>query len=262
MKVEVLIATMNQSDFSLYEKMNLNTDAIIANQADSFSYEEREINGNKVKLITTADRGVGKNRNIALLHSSGDILLFADDDVEYFEGYEQKIIDAYKQYPKADVIIFNFNITRNRVQTVNIKRSGRVPKYDIYRYGTYCISIKRDFWIKSNVFFSLLFGGGARYSCGEDTLFMHDIYKSGAKIYRTTTILGIVNHKESTWFTGYNDKYFFNKGILFSFITPRLFSKMIYRYHILKHRREYKKYGLLKAYKMMLKGLNSIKDHE
>ncbi|NLL99829.1 MAG: glycosyltransferase family 2 protein [Treponema sp.] len=253
MKVEVLIATMNQNDFSLYEKMNLNTDAIIANQADSFSYEEREINGNKVKLITTADRGVGKNRNIALLHSSGDILLFADDDVEYFEGYEQKIIDAYKKYPKADVIIFNFYLLKNGEKSIRFKGNGKVPRNEIYRYGTCYISIKRDFWIKTNIYFSLLFGGGAKYSCGEDILFMHDMHKAGAKIYKTDTIIGTINCEKSSWFTGYNDKYFFDKGVLFSMITP-CFSRVTLLYHIIKHRKEYKEYGLLKAYKMMVKG--------
>ena len=33
-KLQVLVATMNQCDVSLVEKMNLNCDAVIANQAD------------------------------------------------------------------------------------------------------------------------------------------------------------------------------------------------------------------------------------
>ena len=80
-KVEVLVATMHQTDFSLIDKMNIQSDAVFANQAQSCGYEEREINGNKVRMVTTNHRGVGRNRNLATLYAQGDILLFSDDDV-------------------------------------------------------------------------------------------------------------------------------------------------------------------------------------
>lgn len=51
MNLEVLIATVNQAKpFSLVEKMKLNSDAIIANQTDHVSYEEKNIKNNKIKL--------------------------------------------------------------------------------------------------------------------------------------------------------------------------------------------------------------------
>ena len=75
-KVEVLVACMNQKDDSLYQKMNLQTDAVLANQCDEYSYREFVQEDNSVvKLISTADRGVGKNRNKALLNSTGEYLM-------------------------------------------------------------------------------------------------------------------------------------------------------------------------------------------
>ena len=39
-KVEVLVACMHQKDDSLYREMNLQPDAILANQGDEFFYKE------------------------------------------------------------------------------------------------------------------------------------------------------------------------------------------------------------------------------
>ena len=41
-------------------------------------------------------------------------------------------------------------------------------------YPTYAVAAKREALHRVNVGFSLLFGGGARYSNGEDSLFLHD----------------------------------------------------------------------------------------
>lgn len=59
-KLELLIATMNQQDLKKYNEMNIKTDAIFANQADKYDYIEECIDNNKVKMITTKERGVRK----------------------------------------------------------------------------------------------------------------------------------------------------------------------------------------------------------
>ena len=81
---------MHQSDFSKIKEMNIKSDVIFANQCDHTSYEELEFDGHTAKMISTATRGVGKNRNLALIYASADICLFADDDVTYDDGAEEK----------------------------------------------------------------------------------------------------------------------------------------------------------------------------
>ena len=75
-RVQVLMAAMNQKDFSLIRKLNINCDAIIANQADSDAVWEMNTGEQKVKIVTTKTRGVGKNRNIGIENATGEILLF------------------------------------------------------------------------------------------------------------------------------------------------------------------------------------------
>ena len=83
MKVQVLVAAMHQKDHSLLEKMNIRSDAIVANQCDRNEFEDFTWNGHKIRYLSFAERGVGLNRNNALMRATGDICLFADDDMRY-----------------------------------------------------------------------------------------------------------------------------------------------------------------------------------
>ena len=44
MKLQVLVSCMHQQDYSLLEKMNIQTDAIIINQCDINKFENIKIN--------------------------------------------------------------------------------------------------------------------------------------------------------------------------------------------------------------------------
>ena len=54
MSVQVLVATMNQTDHSLLEAMNIQSDAIIANQCDHNSIEEFRYNGYIIRYLNFA----------------------------------------------------------------------------------------------------------------------------------------------------------------------------------------------------------------
>ena len=88
-KLQILVSTMNQDDKSLIKRMNIHSDAIIINQTDSFSKETWNENGNNFEWYNLEERGVGLSRNNALLRATGNILLFADDDVRYIDNYEK-----------------------------------------------------------------------------------------------------------------------------------------------------------------------------
>ena len=107
MRIQVLVAAMHQTDHSLLEKMNIQTDAIIGNQCDRNEVEDFEWNGHRIKYLNFAERGVGLNRNNALMRADADICLFADDDMVYVDGYAEKILTAFNENPDADVIVFN-----------------------------------------------------------------------------------------------------------------------------------------------------------
>lgn len=254
MSIQVIVATMHQKDYSLLDRMNIQSDAIICNQCDKTEFAEFEYKGHNIKWLSFSDRGVGLNRNNGLMRATADIVLFADDDVVYNDGYVKTIEDYYAANPKADVVIFNMNVTRDNKKKILVSKEGRVSKKGVTKYGTYCISAKREKLHFHNITFHLQFGGGTKYSCGEDTLFLQDCCKNKLKIFTTKCFIGDVDHGESTWFKGYTDKYFYDKGVVYFCISNTL-AVPCALYHCIKHRNTYREYGWRKAFSQIKKGI-------
>jgi len=261
-KVEVLVATMHQKDLSKYKEMNIQTDAVFANQDDRYEYYEEKIDGNTVKMITTAQRGVGKNRNTALLHASSKIYMFADDDMVYSDGYEQEVIAAFDELKDADIIIFNCDSNSDRKPIVKNKIS-RVKVWNFTAYGTYRIVVKRKSIMKANITFTLLFGGGAKYSSGEDSLFLRESLKKGLKIYAHPYKIANVKHETSTWFEGLNAKYMFNKGAWLSAAFPFLkyIGSVYFVFRIKKRFKNNVNLSFVEILKLMLNGMKGFKNN-
>ena len=84
MKLEVLLATMNQTDDSVLDSIGVHSDVLVCNQTDvETDYKSYIKDGYSVRWYDFQERGVGLNRNNALLRATGDICLLADDDVLY-----------------------------------------------------------------------------------------------------------------------------------------------------------------------------------
>ena len=259
-RVEVLVACMHQNDDSLYKKMNLQTDAVLANQCNEYSYcQYIQDNGYVAKLISTADRGVGKNRNKALMNASGEYLLFADEDMVYEDGYEQIVVNAFKEKADADIIVFNL-IYLNRLANgrAPAKKFKRIRVWNSMRYGTARIAIKHTVLKKACLSFSTLYGGGAQYSSGEDSLFVREAFRKGLTMYYCPIVIAKVKQETSTWFNGYTDKLFIDKGVWLANAFPVLCHVLIY-YFSFHMRKVSKEYDFLKILKLMRRGIKEFK---
>ncbi|MGI1659315.1 MAG: hypothetical protein ACRKFN_10080 [Desulfitobacterium sp.] len=224
--IEVLVAAMHQKDAELYYKLGLKTNAVIANQTDHYEYEEYSIDGNTLKVVSTKDRGVGRNRNIALLHAAADLCVIGDEDLIYNPDYPQVVSRAFNELSDADIIIFHLDfLPASSVSIVDKRCIGKIKRVRLFnfaRYGAPRIVFKRESIAKANIWFSLLYGGGARYSAGEDTLFLREALRKGLKIYSYPQKIADVRQEVSTWFMGYTEKYFFDKGVVIANVFPRV----------------------------------------
>lgn len=250
-KIQLMISTMNQTDHSLLEKMNVQTDAIVINQCDRNEIEEFEFRGNHIKWMSFAERGIGLSRNTALMRATGDIIVFADDDITYVDGYEDIILEAYKKHPKAGMIAFN--IFESSEQNYWVKKDQRLFLTKSLRYATFRVTVKRAELLKKNIFFSLLYGGGAKYQSGEDSLFISKMIRSGIHAVTSAACICTVNYRESTWFRGYTEKYYIDKGVWLANAFPVLKHLFIY-YLAFRMRHDTEQYGFLDIYKLMRKG--------
>lgn len=271
MKLEVLISAVNADAHELIEKMKVTCDAVLINQCGKSGVEEfdlvktldmggsfRQVTSGHVRAYSYDEKGVGVSRNHALMLSEGDYILFGDDDIEYVDGFDELVLQEFFKHPEADVLFFNFDVEVSRrtywneeFEPVTFKNSGRFP--------TYAIAARREAIIDNKITFSPLFGGGAKYSCGEDSLFIMDCLRAGLKCFMTPVCLGREVPGESTWFKGYNEKFFFDRGVLYHFLYGRLAKPLAMRFLALHKDEMCQSVSMSKAYKLMKAGIKEGK---
>ena len=233
MKLEILVTTMHQSDFSKFSQMNLQTDAVIANQTDRNEYAEAEINGCTVKLISTDSRGVSRNRNIALAYASqkSEFIMFSDDDLVFNDGYEQMILDEFEKHPEADAIKFNLHDISNtrKISMRRIEQFEKATRRNMSSSGVWGVVVKSDVLKKYNLYFHENFGPGTENYCGEDTIFLMEMLDKEVRFYRSPVDIAGIDQTESSWFQGHNERYFTTCGMVLGTIYPRLSYLLVIR---------------------------------
>lgn len=234
MKVEVLASVMHEEPDVLIRRMRLDSDAVVINQCDRLDYREIQESGHKIRFYSFPDRGVGRSRNEAILRAEGDICLFSDGDLVYEPGYRDAVEAEFVQNPDADMILFNVTVEESR-RTYHITERKRVHWYNCGRYGAVSFAVRRESLLASGITFSLLFGGGARYGSGEDSLFLKEFMGKGFSVYTAPVTIAEEKPGESTWFDGYNEKFFRDKGVLYRYLYGRLADVMALRF-LLAHR--------------------------
>ncbi|TCL59456.1 glycosyl transferase family 2 [Kineothrix alysoides] len=257
MELQMLVSAVNQEVLTLAEKMNIETEAVVINQCESFSYDEYRHKGHRVRCYSLKERGVGLSRNTALMRADGDICIFADEDIVYDTGYAKKVEKEFQERKDADLILFNVKVAPAR-RTYWNEKEKRIRWYNYGRYPAYSIAARRSALHSANVSFSLLFGGGAIYSNGEDSLFLRDCLKAGLRIYASPVVIGEEIERKSTWFYGYNEKFFKDRGVLYRYLYGRVAIPFSLRF-LLAHKKEMcKEIGWKQAYKWMREGVRGL----
>lgn len=255
----MLISTMNDDPSGLFQRMNVHDETLVVNQCDTFGVRMGEVDGAKYTWFDCKERGVGLSRNTALNRAQGDIILFCDSDCSYVDDLKEVVLDAFEANPHADILLFNLKRTGNagRVQ-FDIKKNKRVTRLNYMKYGVVRCAARLAALKKNTLSFSLLFGGGSRYSCGEDVIFFHDCLKAGLKIYTCTAYIGTVDFSESSWFEGYSEKYFYDRGALHAAVGGILHPAISLR-HALKLNKSNYEINLLSATKAMIRGARDFR---
>lgn len=255
MKIQVLVATMDQENHALLEKMHLETDAIVANQCNYNSIEKFEWKGHQITYLNFSERGVGLNRNNALMRAKADICLFADDDMIYEKDYVQTVLRAFKRNPNADVIIFNLHASDRKRHIT--KKQYRVHFWSCSRFGCARIAVKLKSIRDKGIYFNQCFGGGTEHCHGEDYIFLAECLKKNLVIYAVPDyIANLTEERNSTWFTGFNEKYFRDQGELFKVAAPKIWKLMCLQ-DAIRHKKIYKR-PFWTTYKLMCNNKPSL----
>lgn len=257
LKIQVLIATMHQEDYNLLEKMNIQTDAVVINQCDQEAYNEFLYQGHTIIWINTKQRGLSKSRNMALSYATGDICLIADDDLVYNDGYEKEVKNAFERCNKADIIAFGINRVYQTHTTIDAaKRERRAPKNKYY--SSVKLAFLRKSIVKTGLFFNTFIGAGTPYGSGEESLFLRNARKKRLVIYETDKVLSVVSFLNSTWFKGYDEGYYFNKGVFLAAAYGRLAG--LYKWYFIIQSRKISKLKWTQVNKCLKEGIKKYFD--
>lgn len=238
MRIETLVVTMNQMNYELVRQMNLQTDSLVGNQCGAACDDCLTYHGMTMTYLNRAEQGAARNRNTVLERAGADVCVLADDDLRFVDGYPALVLEAFNACPQADVLVFNL-IERHPVRKVNA-RYKRIRWYNYGSYGAPRLVLRREAVLDAGVRFNEDFGGGARYSSGEDTIFLHDCLKKGLRVYAAPLALAELDQSSpSTHFTGFNRSFFFSKGAAYACLHPAAYPLFSFVY-VVRHRQEHR----------------------
>lgn len=256
MELEMLISTMNQSNYDLLKRMNIKNKAIIINQITNTKLNPpQQLENSLLKFINVYDKGLSKSRNHALSHADSDIVVLCDDDLYYYDNFANTVLTAYENNKEADIIIFCYDTVGR-----HNKRFSKIAKRIGYLGTMKVSSVQITFKLKSirerGIRFNELFGtGSSNYQSGEENIFLFECLKKGLKVYfEPISILFIDDSDESTWFKGYNDKVLFDKGAVFTAMSSIWCHLLIWQFAIRKYKLYREKLSFSKAIKCMYQG--------
>ena len=164
------------------------------------------------------------------------------------------IAAEFEQNPSADMILFNIEVNESR-RTYHITERSRVHWYNCGRYGAVSFAVRRESPLASGVTFSLLFGGGARYSNGEDSLFLKEFMRKGYRVYTAPVTIGREEAGDSTWFNGYDKKFFYDRGVLYHYLYGRMADLFSLRFLLAHKGVMCQEIPVKKAYQLMCDGM-------
>lgn len=235
MTLEVLMSCMHQSDDTLVRNSQLNGNVLMINQCDHEDYVEYRTVSGTVRMFSTKDRGLTRSRNMAIANARGDICLVCDDDEVFVPDYENAILTAYHDHPEADIIIFKM---ANRAPSFPDQPMRlRFPK--TMKVSSWQISFRRERLRESGVRFDELLGAGTGNGAEEELKFLLDSERAGLVIYYVPVVIASVAQEASTWFSGFNETFFENRGATTRYILGTGLATLYAVYYVLRKKSLY-----------------------
>ena len=243
---------MHQSDASLVYASKITGNCVMINQCDRENYAEYPTEKGTVRMFSTTQRGLTKSRNEAIRKAKADICLLADDDEIFVPGCEEAILAAYEKLPDADVVAFRVTgIPRFLGQEVL-----RIRFPNTMKLSSVQISFRRENLLKSGVLFDELLGAGTGNGAEEELKFLTDCERAGLKIYYVPAEIASVAQEESTWFGGFTEVFFENRGATTRYILGFPTASLYAFYYVFTKKSIYQKdITLLKALLATFRGI-------
>lgn len=222
---------------SIVGDLGITGSAVIINQGDIQATDSIKTPFGSATMYSVTDRGLTKSRNMAIEKATADICMLSDDDERFCENYRQKICRAYSMLPQADVIIFKIIDESGNVADKPQAFPDKVMRLKFPKtmhVASWQISFRRKSLIESGVRFDELLGAGSGNGAQEELKFLIDCERAGLKIYYVPFEIAHVCRTNSTWFSGFDEKFFEQRGWATRYILGFWLSSLYAVYYVLK----------------------------
>ena len=119
------------------------------------------------------------------------------------------------------------------------------------------ISFKRESIVNNNVYFDERMGAGSGNGAEEEFRFLTDCRKNGLAIYYVPFVIADVAQTKSTWFKGYNEEFFINRGNTTRYIMGYVPAVLYAAYYSIRKRHQFDSdISWFKAFRLIMKGIH------
>ena len=185
MNISIGISTVKGNKCSAIDLANELTSFI----TDSMSFEvailsqceekDAVYENNGFKVYETTEVGLSRSRNFFINNLKGDYIWLIDDDVVISKGCLEKVFH-YVKAASFDVFIGKIYCSDKDDYYKNYKARKGVS--GLLKVSSIEILTRRKFLLDKKVLYNNDYGVGSKYPCGEENLFLVDLYKNGASV--------------------------------------------------------------------------------
>ncbi|MCR4591314.1 MAG: glycosyltransferase family 4 protein [Lachnospiraceae bacterium] len=251
--VTVLLSAMGLSDISILDKLNISGSSVIINQTD---HEERCRPADRdCLMVSTTERGLSKSRNMAMREAAmagKELCIFCDNDVLYRDDYGEVIRQAFERNPESDILIFFVERPERHEPVFSSER--KLDHLHAMKIFSPEIAFRLSRVRAAGLRMDELFGAGAKYGMGEENIFLFDAMRLGLKITYVPIRIASTVENESSWFNGYTEEFFRNRGAGYYRMSPLFHSFLCLQFALRKRGLYRDSMGIGAALKCMGRG--------
>lgn len=169
-----------------------------------------------VEIYRLDVKGLSNNRNNAIAHCKGDIILIADDDLEYFPDFAKTVRSEFEKNPCLDLAIFKVDFLNKKTYPAK-ECNLSLPFPKNYFVTSMEIAFRRE-RVKDLRFWPEMGLGAPKMHCGEEELFVVSAIKRKLNCQFFPTF--ICRHPKPTTGDNISPEILRAQGFIISIIYP------------------------------------------
>jgi len=147
---------------------------------------------NRIRIVNQVNKGLPSARNTGIMWATGDFVLFLDADDILQENCVEKIIEAIKNNPDADIISPSFKCFGLAQNEVILMGNPTIEDFKTGNRIGYCSCIRRSVLLEVG-------GYSSKMWCGyEDLHLWYDLLFRGKKLITIQEVLWLYRVKENS----------------------------------------------------------------